>query len=523
MADHAHSAEELAPYTEEENKIYFIRESDWTQCPAYLFGQEDYLGIGVVVIQEWWGVNHQIIDVAKHVADKGFRTLVPDLYRGKCAIDNENAGHLMDGLNWPAAVQDIKGAVQYLKATGSRKVAVIGFCMGGALSLASAALVPEVDAAVPYYGIPPAQLADVSTIRVPILGHFAELDTYAGFSDPQAARDLTEKLRSANVDSQIIMHKGVGHGFVNPIHGAPQSVIDESWEQTFAFIRKKLNVASVGFPAPHFEEEAVVGQDFKTLKLSDYKGKYLVLFFYPLDFTFVCPTELLAFSDRIKEFQALNTEVVGASVDSKYAHLAWLNTPRKAGGLGGALNYPLIADLRQKMARDYDVLIEGEGHTLRGLFIINPQGVVVQITKNDSPVGRNVDEVLRLVQAFQYVDEHGEVCPVNWTPGAATMKPDPKASLSYFEKAAGFEPSPQAWSSSSSSSAPAATSTTTTTSTPTSTTITTPTARPTPAQRQSESSCSLSSTNLLTIIAGALVGVAVLVGSKKLYDVYRRR
>jgi len=428
------SAQELAPYHDTENKVLFVRESDGAPCPGYLFGREDHLGIGVVVIQEWWGVNHQIIDVAKHVAAHGFRALVPDLYRGQVAIDNEHAGHLMGGLNWPAAVGDIKGAVQYLKATGSRKVAVIGFCMGGALSLASAALLPEVDAAVPYYGIPMAALADVSKISVPVLGHFGEQDNLAGFSDPEAVNALEEKLKSGKVDHHLIMHKGVGHGFVNPIHGAPQSVIDESWQQTFAFLRKKLNVASIGSPAPSFEEEAVIGQDFKAVKLSDYKGKYLVLFFYPLDFTFVCPTELLGFSDRIKEFHDIQTEVLGVSVDSKYAHLAWLNTPRKAGGLGGALNYPLVSDLRKKMARDYGVLIPGTGHTLRGLFVINPQGVVVQITKNDNPVGRNVDEVLRLVKAFQYVDQHGEVCPVNWVPGAATMKPEPKASLAFFEK-----------------------------------------------------------------------------------------
>ncbi|ELR11627.1 peroxiredoxin 2, putative [Acanthamoeba castellanii str. Neff] len=192
--------------------------------------------------------------------------------------------------------------------------------------------------------------------------------------------------------------------------------------------------AVIGKPAPDFDEEAVLGQDFTRVKLSDFNGKYLVLFFYPLDFTFVCPTEILAFSDRADEFRKINTEVVGVSVDSKYSHLAWINTPRKQGGLGGALKIPLVADLTKSISRKYNVLMEEAGHTYRGLFIINPKGVLVQATLNDAPVGRSVDETLRLVQAFQYVDEHGEVCPVNWTPGSATMKADPKESLAYFEK-----------------------------------------------------------------------------------------
>eukprot|EP01087_Luapelamoeba_hula_P004265 TRINITY_DN141_c0_g1_i1.p2 TRINITY_DN141_c0_g1~~TRINITY_DN141_c0_g1_i1.p2 ORF type:complete len:199 (-),score=25.57 TRINITY_DN141_c0_g1_i1:72-668(-) len=192
--------------------------------------------------------------------------------------------------------------------------------------------------------------------------------------------------------------------------------------------------ARVGKAAPNFLADAVVGQDFKQISLADYKGKWVVLFFYPLDFTFVCPTELLAFSDRAPEFEKINTSIIGISVDSKFSHLAWLNTSRKEGGLGGSLNYPLVSDLTHSISRDYDVLIEEAGHSLRGLFIINPSGTVVQITKNDPPVGRSVDETLRLVQAFQFVEKHGEVCPVNWTPGSATMKADPKGSKEYFEK-----------------------------------------------------------------------------------------
>jgi len=188
----------------------------------------------------------------------------------------------------------------------------------------------------------------------------------------------------------------------------------------------------IGHPAPNFEAEAVVGQDFKKVKLADYKGKYLVLFFYPLDFTFVCPTEILAFSAAAEEFKKINTELLAVSVDSTFSHLAWLNTPRKEGGLG-SLNIPLLSDLTKKISRDYGVLIEEAGVALRGLFIINENGILRQITVNDLPVGRSVEETLRLVKAFQYTDVHGEVCPANWQPGQATMVPDSHKSKAYFE------------------------------------------------------------------------------------------
>ncbi|XP_035776702.1 peroxiredoxin-2-like [Anopheles albimanus] len=200
-------------------------------------------------------------------------------------------------------------------------------------------------------------------------------------------------------------------------------------------LSRNLCVAQVQKPAPPFQGTAVVNNDFKEIKLEDYKGKYLVLFFYPLDFTFVCPTEIIAFSDRIQEFRALNTEVVGVSVDSHFSHLAWINQPRKSGGLG-KLDYPLLADLTKQISADYGVLLEDAGISLRGLFIIDPAGVVRQITINDLPVGRSVDETLRLIKAFQFVEKHGEVCPANWEPNknAATIKPNPKESREYFEK-----------------------------------------------------------------------------------------
>ncbi|KAI8066426.1 thioredoxin-like protein [Gongronella butleri] len=191
--------------------------------------------------------------------------------------------------------------------------------------------------------------------------------------------------------------------------------------------------AFVQQPAPQWTGPAVVDGEFKEIALSDYKGKYVVFFWYPMDFTFVCPTEIIAFSDRIKEFEALDTVVIGASCDSEFSHLAWTQQSRKQGGIGD-IKYPLLADKTKKIAREYGVLLPDFGITLRGLFIIDPKGIVRQITINDLPVGRNVDEVLRLVKAFKFTDEHGEVCPSGWTEaGDKTIKPSPTASKEYFE------------------------------------------------------------------------------------------
>uniref|UniRef100_A0A0M3ITU3 thioredoxin-dependent peroxiredoxin n=1 Tax=Ascaris lumbricoides TaxID=6252 RepID=A0A0M3ITU3_ASCLU len=194
-----------------------------------------------------------------------------------------------------------------------------------------------------------------------------------------------------------------------------------------------MTKAFIGRPAPSFTAEAVVNGDFKTISLSDYKGKYLVLFFYPSDFTFVCPTEIIAFSDRIDEFSALKCAVVAASTDSKFSHFAWISQPRREGGLGD-MRIPVMADPTQQISRDYGVLKEDEGVAYRGLFIIDGKGTIRQITINDLPIGRSVDETLRLVQALQYTDEHGEVCPAGWKPGKDTMKADPKGSKEYFAK-----------------------------------------------------------------------------------------
>uniref|UniRef100_A0A915M8D9 thioredoxin-dependent peroxiredoxin n=1 Tax=Meloidogyne javanica TaxID=6303 RepID=A0A915M8D9_MELJA len=191
--------------------------------------------------------------------------------------------------------------------------------------------------------------------------------------------------------------------------------------------------AKIGKLAPEFTTDAVVDSDFKTVSLSDYKGKYVVLFFYPLDFTFVCPTEIIAFSERSGDFTKINVQLLACSTDSKFSHFEWINKPRKEGGLG-EMKIPVLSDRNMKIARDYGVLKEDEGIAYRGLFIIDPKGILRQITINDLPVGRSVDETLRLVQAFQYTDKHGEVCPANWKPGSDTIKPDPNKSKEYFGK-----------------------------------------------------------------------------------------
>jgi len=179
--------------------------------------------------------------------------------------------------------------------------------------------------------------------------------------------------------------------------------------------------AFVTQPAPDFKADALVDGQFKQISLSDYKGKKVVLFFYPLDFTFVCPTEILAFSDAIEEFKSRNTEVLGVSVDSKFSHFAWTQMDRKEGGIKG-ITFPLIADITKQIARDYGVLLEGPGISLRGLFIINKEGVLKHITVNHNDLGRNVEEVLRLLDAVDCSEEHGEVCPANWKKGEKAMK-----------------------------------------------------------------------------------------------------
>nr|YP_009392704.1 2-Cys peroxiredoxin [Bostrychia tenella]ARW61266.1 2-Cys peroxiredoxin [Bostrychia tenella] len=192
------------------------------------------------------------------------------------------------------------------------------------------------------------------------------------------------------------------------------------------------NYIQVGYQAPDFSAVAVYEQEFKQVRLSDYLGKYLVLLFYPLDFTFVCPTELTAFSDMYSQFLSLNTEILGISVDSEYCHLAWMQLERESGGVGD-LKYPLVSDLTKKISLSYNVLND-EGKSLRGLFILDKEGIIQHCVVNNLDFGRSVTETLRTLQAIQHVQNHpDEVCPANWQPGQSTIKSTPVHAKEYFK------------------------------------------------------------------------------------------
>ena len=189
----------------------------------------------------------------------------------------------------------------------------------------------------------------------------------------------------------------------------------------------------VGKNAPEFNATAVQkDQIIENFSLSQFKGKYVVLFFYPLDFTFVCPTELHAFSDALPEFEKRNVQVVGISIDSHFSHLAWLNTPKSKGGIQG-VEYPIVSDLNKTISRDYDVLVDGQGIAYRGLFLIDKDQVVRHQVVNDLPLGRNVTETLRMVDALQFTEKHGEVCPANWNIGDKSMTPNQDGLEDFFK------------------------------------------------------------------------------------------
>jgi peroxiredoxin (alkyl hydroperoxide reductase subunit C) len=185
--------------------------------------------------------------------------------------------------------------------------------------------------------------------------------------------------------------------------------------------------------APDFAAQAVMGDNtFEEVKLSSFRGKYVVLFFYPLDFTFVCPSEIIAFDKALDKFKAKNAEVIGVSVDSHFTHLAWKNTPRDKGGIGD-INYPLVADLDKNISREYGIL-SGESVALRGLFLIDKEGIVRHELVNDLGLGRSVDEAIRILDALQFSEEHGEVCPANWREGDEAMKPTADGVADYLAK-----------------------------------------------------------------------------------------
>jgi peroxiredoxin (alkyl hydroperoxide reductase subunit C) len=185
--------------------------------------------------------------------------------------------------------------------------------------------------------------------------------------------------------------------------------------------------------APDFTAQAVMPDNtFSELKLSSYRGKYVILFFYPLDFTFVCPSEIIAFDSALEKFKEKNAELIGVSVDSHFTHLAWKNTPRERGGIGN-VQYPMVSDLTKEIARSYGVLLN-DSVALRGLFLIDKEGIVRHALINDLPLGRSVDEVLRVLDALQFTEKHGEVCPANWRAGEEAMKPTADGVASYLAR-----------------------------------------------------------------------------------------
>ena len=187
-------------------------------------------------------------------------------------------------------------------------------------------------------------------------------------------------------------------------------------------------------PAPAFKAGAVLPDgSIGTIDLSQYRGKHVIVYFYPLAFTFVCPTEIIAFDKKIAEFKARNCEIIGVSVDSVHTLAAWRNTPVNQGGIG-AIHHAVVSDLSKNIARDYGILFEEEV-ALRGQFLIDKEGVVRHALVNDLPLGRSVDEALRTIDALQFFEKNGEVCPANWKQGSLTIKPDPENSREYFEKA----------------------------------------------------------------------------------------
>ena len=185
--------------------------------------------------------------------------------------------------------------------------------------------------------------------------------------------------------------------------------------------------------APNFTATAVLADNsFEEIKLTNYRGKYVVLFFYPLDFTFVCPSEILAFDRKLEEFRKKDCELIGVSVDSHFTHLAWKETEIEQGGIGG-IQYPLVSDLKKEIADRYGVLHDGSV-ALRGLFLIDREGVIRHAVVNDLPLGRNVDEALRMLDALRFIEEHGEVCPANWHEGEEAMKPTAEGVAEYLAR-----------------------------------------------------------------------------------------
>lgn len=200
----------------------------------------------------------------------------------------------------------------------------------------------------------------------------------------------------------------------------------------------------IGQPAPDFKAMALVNGKFKEVALTEFRGKkHVVIFFYPADFTFVCPTEILAFSDSIEDFWKRDAVVLGVSVDSIYSHLAWTRVDRTQGGIRG-VTFPLLSDPRREISREYGVLMEETGTALRGLFIVNRKGILKHITMNHNDIGRSVDEVLRVLDAIEYSEKHGQVCPANWRAGESAITPTQRGLETFAGKHLAAAPPPPA-------------------------------------------------------------------------------
>uniref|UniRef100_A0A6U1VDP3 Dienelactone hydrolase domain-containing protein n=1 Tax=Vannella robusta TaxID=1487602 RepID=A0A6U1VDP3_9EUKA len=209
-------------------------------CPGYFAGEG---AKGLVVIQEWWGLNQMMVNYVDFFASQGFVAVCPDLYRGEVAVDHEHAGHLMSGLDWKGAVADIEGASDYLRSKGCSKVGVIGFCMGGALSIASAVLGKNIDASAPFYGIPSAELADPTSCKIPIQCHFGNEDALEGFSDPKSVDALEQKFKDGSVNYQIYRYDNAGHAFTNELNkdAFRKEARDLAFERAISFFNENLS------------------------------------------------------------------------------------------------------------------------------------------------------------------------------------------------------------------------------------------------------------------------------------------
>ncbi|KRY05761.1 Uncharacterized protein T12_9248, partial [Trichinella patagoniensis] len=246
-----YAARAMASTTEPFLKVKIQR--DDTAFDAYVVGKEN--APGIVVLQEWWGVDYEVKNHAQKIANlvPGYRALIPDLYRGKVALDVAEAQHLLDELDWPGAIKDVAASVKWLKANGSPKVGVVGFCMGGALSVASAVLVSEVDAAVSFYGSASTELADATKTKAPVQAHFGELDSFIGFSDVTAAKQLEEKLKASGAPSEVYIYPGIGHAFMNDtpegkkrrqemgINDDDPAAVELAWSRFSSWVSKYLS------------------------------------------------------------------------------------------------------------------------------------------------------------------------------------------------------------------------------------------------------------------------------------------